>query len=174
MGYKNFGAETLHAADVNNYLMRQAVIRVNNATELAAITAPEPGMHAYRVDTGLVYIHNGTSWVQAGGITPWVTVALNSNSSFETGFPLQVRINGGRVEFLGRIRASSGTTGTAAINAATLPAAYRPPVQRLMPAGSVGGTVAQRIWVEPSGFLSFQSAANVTSVDLCGCSFPIV
>ncbi len=28
MGFKTFGAETLLAADVNNYLMRQAVISV--------------------------------------------------------------------------------------------------------------------------------------------------
>lgn len=54
-GYKVFGAETLTAEDVNNYLMAQSVIVVNTFAELAAILLRREGMHAYSRDTGITY-----------------------------------------------------------------------------------------------------------------------
>ncbi|GMA34747.1 gp53-like domain-containing protein [Demequina litorisediminis] len=64
MPYKNFGNEVLTSSDVNNYLMRQAVIRVANGTELDAIPTPVAGMMATRADNGITYRHNGSSWVR--------------------------------------------------------------------------------------------------------------
>lgn len=84
-GYKNFGNETLQATEVNEYLMRQVVVRVADAAELASITSPEAGMMAYREDNGTTYRHNGTTWVaiHAADIAPETPgfTGIGSNAS---------------------------------------------------------------------------------------------
>lgn len=81
-GYRAFGAETLTAADVMTYLMRQAVIRVPDAIALTAIPAPEVNMTAARDDDpGALYQYNGATWVRVAGGS-WVpytpgTISLN-------------------------------------------------------------------------------------------------
>ncbi|WP_084130309.1 hypothetical protein [Demequina sp. NBRC 110055] len=62
MPYKDFGAEVLTASDVNTYLMRQSLIRVANQSELDAIPTPVAGMMATRLDNGITYRHDGSSW----------------------------------------------------------------------------------------------------------------
>jgi hypothetical protein len=65
MAYKVFtNGSPLPASDLNTYLMNQSVMVFANSTaRSAALTAPTEGMVTYLEDTGLVYVYNGSSWV---------------------------------------------------------------------------------------------------------------
>jgi hypothetical protein len=107
MPYKNFGAETFYAADVNNYLMRQSVIRVANDVELASIPAPETGMVAYRATPNAYMQYNGATWVPLkAGQYNLVSPALASTSGAVSGTELTIFTTGssGFVSPSGRIR----------------------------------------------------------------------
>lgn len=71
-GYRNFAlGEVLTSANVNNYLMKQAVMCFNNAAARdAAITSPEEGMHAYLRDVDYDTIYTGSSWQPADPAPP--------------------------------------------------------------------------------------------------------
>jgi len=64
LGRKEFSdGEVLSAADVNGYLMDQAIMRFADATARdTAITAPTEGMFAYLDDTNLLVVYNGSAW----------------------------------------------------------------------------------------------------------------
>lgn len=64
MSYKVFTAGTkLTAADVNDYLMKQAVTYFASSTARdAAITSPVEGMVAYLEDTNIYTFYNGSAW----------------------------------------------------------------------------------------------------------------
>jgi len=64
-GFKTFAsAEVLTAANVNNYLMEQAVMSFADATARdAALTSPEEGMVAYLQDVNSVTVYSGSAWV---------------------------------------------------------------------------------------------------------------
>lgn len=109
MAYKNFGAETLTAADVNNLLMRQSVIRVANATEQAAITSPEIGMVSKRADLAYFEYWNGTAWVYAFGPTPWINLAYPSDWN-PWGTQPQYRIVNSFAEFRGTFMSTQALT----------------------------------------------------------------
>lgn len=74
-GFKDFQAgEKLFAADVDNYLMQQAVMRfANSAARSSAIgTAVAEGMVSYLDDTNAIEFYNGTAWASiasSGDIT---------------------------------------------------------------------------------------------------------
>ncbi len=101
MGFKTFGAETLTAADVNNFLMRQVVASVANVTAQNAIPAPVVGMKCYRADTAIVMRYNGTTWKEweSDWFTDTMTTSINVGTTgvkflrhrFEAG---QVHVNG--------------------------------------------------------------------------------
>jgi hypothetical protein len=59
MGFKTFTATTLTAADVNDYLMEQAVISCTAATR----PTPAEGMTIWETDTDRIMYYNGTGWV---------------------------------------------------------------------------------------------------------------
>lgn len=65
MAYKTFtNGSPLPASDLMTYLMNQSVMVFADATaRSAALTAPTEGMITYLEDTGLVYVYNGSSWV---------------------------------------------------------------------------------------------------------------
>lgn len=67
MGYKDFArGETLEAADVNNYLMLQAVNVFETEIERSAqIPSPiQEGMVTYVKSTNKLEFYNGSSWVE--------------------------------------------------------------------------------------------------------------
>ena len=56
--------EVLTAADVNGYLMDQAVmVFANIAARTSAISSPSDGMMSYLVDLAQVYLYDGSAWV---------------------------------------------------------------------------------------------------------------
>lgn len=59
--------DVLTAADVNDYLMDQAVMVFANASARSgAILSPTEGMLTYRSDSNVFEFYNGSSWVQIG------------------------------------------------------------------------------------------------------------
>lgn len=86
-GYKVFSSATkATAADINNYLMTQAVMTFATAAARdSAITAPVQGMAAY-IKSGDssegLYTYNGTSWRKGPGWNaPWGVVGRATTSS---------------------------------------------------------------------------------------------
>lgn len=75
-GFRTFASgEVLTAANVNNYLMEQAVMSFADSTARdAAVTSPEEGMIAYLQDVDTFTAYNGSSWA----------VAVNLNENGET------------------------------------------------------------------------------------------
>lgn len=65
-GRKTWAADdVLTAADLNDYLMDQAVVVFANASVRAsALLAPETGMLTYRVDGGVYEYYTGSAWSQ--------------------------------------------------------------------------------------------------------------
>jgi len=75
-GYKLFSTgEVLTAANVNNYLMRQTVMvfadAASRTTALSGVLAE--GMISYRIDSKVMELYNGTSWVDFSGDITGVT-----------------------------------------------------------------------------------------------------
>ena len=63
-GYKSWvDGDILTAADVNTYLMQQAVMRFADASARStAITSPSEGMVTYLVDTDAIQYYDGAAW----------------------------------------------------------------------------------------------------------------
>lgn len=63
-GYKSWvDGDILTAADVNTYLMQQAVMRfADSAARTSAIAAPSEGMVTYLVDTDAIEYYDGAAW----------------------------------------------------------------------------------------------------------------
>lgn len=69
--------QVLTAAQVNGYLMKQAVMYfATAAARTSAITSPEEGMVTYRADSDVIEYYNGTTWV---AITDVSSAQLVSN-----------------------------------------------------------------------------------------------
>lgn len=97
-GYKLFNTgDVLTAAQVNNYLQEQAVMRFANATArttaLSGVLAE--GMVTYLMDTDAVEVYNGTSWVPTatGDITAVTTGANSGLTGGATTGAVDLRIN---------------------------------------------------------------------------------
>lgn len=70
-GFKDFApGDILTAADVDDYLMRQAVMRFDDAsartTALSGVLVE--GMMSYLKDTNTVEVYDGSAWVGVGGV----------------------------------------------------------------------------------------------------------
>lgn len=89
MGYKTFTAEALLAADVNNYFMRQVVIRVANNTARNAIPSPVEGMVCYVESTNRFEWYTGSAWIPllpTGNLYGWAdTTARNAQTGMSVG-----------------------------------------------------------------------------------------
>lgn len=69
MPYKTFANnQLLTAQEVNDYLMRQTIVRVANQAERDTIPAPPEGMMIYREDTNRQERWNGTKWIPQPGV----------------------------------------------------------------------------------------------------------
>jgi hypothetical protein len=70
-GFRTFAAgEVLTAANVNTYLMQQAITTfAGTAARSSAITSPSEGHFAYLADTDQLSYYTGSAWVNAPGKT---------------------------------------------------------------------------------------------------------
>lgn len=84
LGRKVFDAgEFLTAANVNGYLMDQAVMVFASAAERSSeVPTPTAGMHSYRTDGTVTEVYNGSAWVSANSVGG--TVTLNASSIVNT------------------------------------------------------------------------------------------
>jgi|DEB0MinimDraft_10_1074344.scaffolds.fasta_scaffold39602_2 hypothetical protein len=98
-GFKDFApGDILTAADVDDYLMRQAVMRFADAsartTALSGVLVE--GMMSYLKDTDAVEVYDGTSWVAVGGASTDVVVEyLVIGGGGGTGTAVNGRTTGG-------------------------------------------------------------------------------
>jgi hypothetical protein len=71
-GFRTFAAgEVLTAANVNTYLMQQAITTfAGTAARSSAITSPSEGQFAYLADTDQLSYYTGSAWVNAPGKNP--------------------------------------------------------------------------------------------------------
>lgn len=79
-GFKLFTSTVLTAADVNDYLMEQAVIQCTSATRPSS---PHEGMTIYETDTNMLRIYNGSLWQivmnnQTQSFTPQLTATVTN------------------------------------------------------------------------------------------------
>jgi len=84
-GYKTFsaGAVLTATADVQNYLMDQAVTVHNDASaRSSAISSPAEGQVSYLKDTNKVYLYNGSAWEEVGGGIAWSGSTANGLGTF--------------------------------------------------------------------------------------------
>lgn len=79
-GFKEFSVgETLTAADVNGYLMEQAVTVFTNATARdAAIAAPAEGQLSYLTGSNTLTFYNGSAWADLSTIIDLSNAANNA------------------------------------------------------------------------------------------------
>jgi len=80
LGFKTFNTgDVLTAADVNGYLMSQAVMVFDDATaRTSALPTPAEGMVTYLKDTDLVEKYNGTAWLPVGGLVVGYATAVET------------------------------------------------------------------------------------------------
>jgi hypothetical protein len=88
MSYKLFSTgEVLTAANVNSYLMRQTVMVFADAsartTALSGVLAE--GMISYRIDSKVLEIYNGTTWVDFSGDISGVTAGTGLSGGGTSG-----------------------------------------------------------------------------------------
>ena len=72
-GFKDFTAATALSADVDNYLMRQTIMRfASTAARDSALSGNlEDGMFCMTLDTHSIFYYNGSAWIPFN--TPWTT-----------------------------------------------------------------------------------------------------
>lgn len=82
-GYKTWAADdVLAAADLNSYLMAQAVPRfADTSTRAGAILSPSEGQLTYRIDGDVFELWNGSAWVALGGAIGTATVAATAGTA---------------------------------------------------------------------------------------------
>jgi hypothetical protein len=72
--FKTFTASVLSSADMNTYLMKQAVITCTSGTRPAS---PVQGMTVYETDTNKYATYDGTAWLYLGGMIPYTPTLTN-------------------------------------------------------------------------------------------------
>ena len=82
-GYKTWSADdVLAAADLNSYLMAQAVPRfADTSTRSGAILSPAEGQLTYRIDGDVFELWNGSAWVDLGGAIGTATYAATAGTA---------------------------------------------------------------------------------------------
>lgn len=83
MAFKTFTAgSVLTAADVNDYLMEQAVITCTSGTRPSS---PNEGMTIYETDTDYIRVYDGATWQVIAGNTPAARAQRTTTQSIGTG-----------------------------------------------------------------------------------------
>lgn len=93
LGFRTFvPGEVLTAANVNGYLMEQAVMVFSSASaRTAAIAAPSEGMISYLTDTNATQFYDGAAWVSLVS-NALFTAARQLLSSTASGTPAVIAI----------------------------------------------------------------------------------
>src|SRR6056297_3554252 len=119
-GKKQFAVnEVLSAADVNNYLMDQSVMRFADTTaRSSAIGTPSEGMVSYLDDTDQVEVFDGSSWVNFTGDITQVTAGTALTGGGTEG---NVTLNVDETELF-----TGGTAGYTALSNGTAGLSYQP------------------------------------------------
>ena len=88
-GFRTFASgEVLTAANVNNYLMEQAVMSFADGTARdAAITSPEEGMTAYLQDSNSITVYSGSAWVTIADLEVLIVDSTNGRVGVGTSSP---------------------------------------------------------------------------------------
>lgn len=126
LGYRTFVAgEVATAANVQGYLMKQAVMSFANAgTRDSVVTAPEEGMVAYTQDTDIYYSYTNAAWVPidyAGAWTDYTPTWASSGTAPGLGNGTaagRYKVSGKEVTFYAQI--VLGTTSTVGTGSYTL------------------------------------------------------
>jgi hypothetical protein len=123
-GFKTFSAAVLTVADVNDYLMEQAVIQCTSATRPGS---PHEGMTIYETDTNMLRIYNGALWQivmnnQTQGYTPVLTAAT-TNPTLGSGATAvgEYSIMGSTVHVTGQIIFGTAMNAGSGIYGSSLP-----------------------------------------------------
>ena len=141
MAFKTFAdAQTLPAADLNTYLMKQAVIVCTASTRPSS---PVEGMAVYETDTDklLIYTTATTTWQPPWNL-PWGYITSNSSGTVQSGITAVTDLNGSSVTWTPvagrryRITMSGGISATVADDVAN--------VQMIDQAATL-----QRVWSAP-------------------------
>jgi hypothetical protein len=108
MPFKIFAVEeVLASADVNNYLMKQALITCTSGTRPAS---PNKGMAILETDTDRFMVHDGATWREVTVINPpRGLVVRNSTQSISTGVQITITWQEARYSFRNVWNAGSPT-----------------------------------------------------------------
>ena len=119
-GYREFQAnEVLTAANVNTYLMEQAVMVFDDsAARGSAIAAPSEGMMSYTKDDNAVQVYNGTAWAAVDTTVSTINgtaVVTSLTSSTATAYTVASSDQGTFLRFTnaGTVTVSTATAFTA-------------------------------------------------------------
>ena len=118
-------SQVLTAAQVNDYLMEQAVIACTSGTRPSS---PNEGMTIYETDTDLVRIYSGSAWEvveQNGASTSYTSYVVSQSATPTTSSKTgrYSRRGGRRVHFQWEMTFSSAGTASNEIRLGTLPVA---------------------------------------------------
>lgn len=111
-GFRTFASgEVLTAANVNNYLMEQAVMSFADSTARdAAVTSPEEGMTAYLQDSNSVTVYSGSAWVTIADLEVLIVDSTNGRVGIlDTTPSYNLDVNGSE-DTASRININSGNT----------------------------------------------------------------
>jgi hypothetical protein len=170
-GRKGFVAgEILTAADVNSFLMDQAVMVFDDDTARgSAIPSPAEGMVTYLKDVNLVEVNNGTSFVPVGTILQVVSttktdtfsesVATGAISGDVTGLTVSITPNSASSKVFVSVAVSVGSENSQAIlfrdGAATNFVGDADGVRKRVSQVSFGANAIGTNFLDSAGFVSF-------------------
>jgi len=177
-GIKTFGAETLTAADVNTYLMRQTIMRFPTTAARDAIPTPEPGMLSYVAATGYTSMFDGAAWLPVlQRKAPTTITFLSGYKEFDpVGVPVRVSSLHGVGRLSGLLAPTSGTFPAGVnVNVATLPVGFRPVravfIAAMVPQGAGGAGIR----IDPDGTVNVRMGTVAAAfVGLDGVTFDLL
>lgn len=159
MAFKTFtSGAVLTAAEVNTYLMQQAVIVCTAATRPSA---PVEGMRIVETDTDLELVYDGAAWVTMGKYGAWVAYTPTFSGTIGNGTLTGAWVRHGRlIHFRAGVTWGTTTSHAAATQTLTLPV-----TAQAAGAGTGGGIVIINQGGTGRHFnASFDSTTTVTGV----------
>lgn len=150
LGRKVFGAETLSSAEVQGYLMDQAVMAFGSAAAReAAIPAPTESMMADLQDTNQTMVYRaGVGWVNIGNVAPAALTLTSAAANFSDGSTGGIQIariwaQGRTIHTSGLVKLTAGVAAASETSVATVASGWRPKSRECFPVTI--GTAAGRL-----------------------------